>query len=250
MTTARRTTAHSSAAPAVRWLAGAYQRLTTGWRDVLLLVGLGILARALTAALIHHPGYADAAYYYGVARDVAQGRGLTEEFIFTYLAPARQVVHPSNLYWMPGASLLLVPFFWVFGVHWWVAELPNVLLTGAFPALAYALGRQLGGSRRVAVGAGLLTLASGFYYPLYYPLPDNFGLYGWAAGGALLLMGQSVRAGSAISAAAPSGTLGSSSESRAGAGSDGASADGARIRPWRFALAGLGCGLAHLARAE
>jgi hypothetical protein len=189
--------------------------MPVGRRDPLGLVALGILARALTAAVIHHPNYADAAYYYAVARNVAAGRGLTEDFIFTYMAPAAQVVHPSNLYWMPGASLLLVPFFWVFGSAWWVAQLPNVLLTGTLPALGYALGRDLLGTRRAALGAGLLTLASGFYYPLYDPMPDNFGLYGWAAGGALLLLAQ-----------------------------------GARGRPRHFALAGLCCGVAHLARPE
>lgn len=192
-----------------------FRRLPVGRRDLLLLVALGVLARGVTAALIHHPGYIDAAYYYDVARNVAQGCGLTEDFIITYLVPAPSVVHPSNLWWLPGASLLLVPFFWIFGTAWWVALLPNVLLTGALPVLAYALGRELLGTRRAAVGAGLLTIVSGFYYPLYDPMPDNFGLYAWAAGGALLLMAQ-----------------------------------GARGRPRRFALAGLCCGLAHLARAE
>jgi hypothetical protein len=190
-------------------------RLSIAQRDVLLLVGLGILARGLAAALIHQPGYIDAAYYYAVARNAAAGRGLTEDFIITYLVPAAHVTHPSNLYWMPGASLVLVPFLWLFGGAWWAALLPNVLLTGTLPALAYAVGRELVGTRRVALGAGLLTLTSGFYYALYDPMPDNFGLYAWTAGGALLLMSQ-----------------------------------GTRGRPGRFALAGLCCGLAHLARAE
>jgi hypothetical protein len=192
-----------------------WRRLPPGRRDVLALVALGLLARGLTAALLRHPGYLDAAYYYAVARNVAQGRGLTEDFIITYLTTPAQVTHPSNLWWLPGASLLLVPFFWLLGTHWWVALVPNVLLTGTLPALGYWLGRDLLGTRRAALGAGLLTLVSGFYYPLYDPLPDNFGLYAWAAGGALLLLAQ-----------------------------------GARGRPRRFALAGLCCGVAHLARAE
>lgn len=200
---------------AAQRLTEAIQALPTPRRDALILVVLGILARGATAALVRHPGYIDAAYYYAVARNVAAGRGFTEDFIVTYLTNPQHVIHPSNLYWMPGASLLLVPFFWIFGSGWWVAQLPNVLLTGALPALAYALGRELQGTRRAALGAGLLTLASGFYYPLYEPMSDNFGLYAWAAGGALLLMGQ-----------------------------------GARGRPRRFALAGLCCGVAHLARPE
>jgi hypothetical protein len=192
-----------------------WRRLPSGRRDVAALVALGLLARGLTAALLRHPGYLDAAYYYAVAQSVAQGRGLTENFIITYLTSPAQVTHPSNLWWLPGESLLLAPFLWLLGTHWWVALLPGVLLTGALPALGYWLGRDLLGTRRAALGAGLLTLVSGFYYPLYDPLPDNFGLYAWAAGGALLLLAQGVRG-----------------------------------RPWRFALAGLCCGVAHLARAE
>jgi hypothetical protein len=202
----------------VAWLARlaeTVRRLPASRRDVAALVALGLAARGLTAALLRHPGYLDAAYYTAVARNMAQGRGLTEDFIITYLTSPAQVTHPSNLWWLPGESLLLAPFFWLLGTHWWVAELPGVLLTGALPALGYWLGRDLLGTRRAALGAGLLTLASGFYYPLYDPLPDNFGLYAWAAGGALLLLAQ-----------------------------------GARGRPGRFALAGLCCGVAHLARAE
>lgn len=203
------------ALPAFAGVVGWLRSLAPERRDGLLLVALGILSRAVIAARVRQPGYIDGAYYYAVARNVALGRGLTEDFIITYLAPAAQVTHPSNLYWMPGASLLLVPFLWVFGIHWWAAEIPNVLLLGALPLLAYALGRELTGTRRVALGAGLLTLTSGFFYPLYGPLSDNFGLYAWAAGGALLLMAQGVRG-----------------------------------RPRRFALAGLACGVAHLARPE
>src|SRR5689334_9037452 len=78
-----------------------WRRLPTGRRDVLALVALGLLARGLTAALLRHPGYLDAAYYYAVARNVAQGRGLTEDFIITYLTAPAHVTHPSNLWWLP-----------------------------------------------------------------------------------------------------------------------------------------------------
>lgn len=214
------TVAPPSAAPRLRWRihlrgATAFRRLPIARRDMLLLITLGIAARAATAALLRHPGYIDAAYYYAVARNVASGRGLTEDFIITYLVPAHQVIHPSNLWWLPGASLLLVPFFWVFGSAWWVALLPNILLTGTLPILGYLLGQELLGTRRAALAAGLLTITSGFYYPLYDPMPDNFGLYAWTAGAALLLIMR-----------------------------------GMGGKPRQFALAGALIGLANLARAE
>lgn len=184
-------------------------------RDLLVLLVLGLLVRAITAALFDQPGYIDAAYYYDVAKNLVTGHGFTEDFILTYLAPASSVVHTSNLYWMPLASLVLVPFFAVFGVSWHVAEIPNVLLSGTLPLLAYWMGWDFFHSRRYALGAALLTLCAGFYYPLYFIFSDNFGLYAWTAGLALLFIGQ--------------GTQG---------------------RPHRFILAGFWIGLAHLARPD
>lgn len=184
-------------------------------RDILLLLTLGLLVRGATAALFDQPGYIDAAYYYDVAKNLATGRGFTEDFILTYLTPVSSVVHPSNLYWMPLASLLILPFFWLFGVSWHVAQIPSVLLSGSLPLLSYWLGWEVFQSRRYALGGALLTLCAGFYYPFYSVFTDNFGSYAWAAGLALLFLAQ--------------GTQG---------------------RPRRFALAGLWIGLAHLARAD
>jgi hypothetical protein len=184
-------------------------------RDVLLLLALGLLARGGTAALFDQPGYIDAAYYYDVAKNITTGHGFTEDFILTYLTPAASVVHPSNLYWMPLASLVIVPFFLVFGVSWHVAQIPSVGLGGSLPVLAYWLGWSLFQSRRCAIGAALLTLCAGFYYPLYFVFSDNFGLYAWTAGLALIFLGQGMRGNAR-----------------------------------RFALAGLWIGLAHLARPD
>ncbi len=184
-------------------------------RDYLLLLALGLLVRSLTAALFDQPGYIDAAYYYDVAKNIATGHGFTEDFILIYLTPASSVVHASNLYWMPLASLVIVPFFLLFGVSWHVAQIPSILLSGSLPLLAYWMGWEFFQSRRYAIGAALLTLCAGFYYPLYFIFTDNFGLYAWTAGLALLFLGQ-----------------------------------GARGRPRRFALAGLWIGLAHLARPD
>lgn len=195
---------------------GAEQPLThQRRRDLLFLLALGLLIRAITAALFDQPGYIDAAYYYDVAKNLVTGHGFTEDFILTYLAPASSVVHTSNLYWMPLASLVLVPFFAFFGVSWRVAEIPNVLLSGTLPLLAYWMGWDFFHSRRYALGAALLTLCAGFYYPLYFIFSDNFGLYAWTAGLALLFIGQ-----------------------------------GAQGRPRRFILAGFWIGLAHLARPD
>src|SRR5437762_7559503 len=68
--------------------------------DLIILMGVSVILRIATAAVVTQPGYPDAAYYFDVAKNLASGHGFTEDFIFTYLTPAKSVVHPSNLYWM------------------------------------------------------------------------------------------------------------------------------------------------------
>jgi 4-amino-4-deoxy-L-arabinose transferase-like glycosyltransferase len=221
-------------------------------RDLLLLLALGLLVRAITAALFDQPGYIDAAYYYDVARNLVTGHGFTEDFILIYLTPAASIVHTSNLYWMPLASLVLVPFFAVFGVSWRVAEIPNVLLSGTLPLLAYWMGWDMFRSRRYALGAALLTLCAGFYYPLYFIFSDNFGLYAWTAGLALLFIGQGARGRSARATPVKNGGTANGSESAATVvpASRFPQALRAGGRPRRFILAGFWIGLAHLARPD
>jgi hypothetical protein len=198
--------------------------------DLLGLVVLGLAANALAARFITQPGYADAYYYFGGARQLAEGRGFAEPYVWNYLTPVHAVapgaaLWPSHLYWMPLASIVAAPFLFVAraagatanATLFRAAQLPFTLLAAALPVLAYGVAHSATGTRRHALAAGLLTLFSPFYFP-YWTTTDAFALYALTGAGALVL--------AARAAARPQ-----------------------RAGRWLFG-AGVAAGLAHLARAD
>jgi hypothetical protein len=183
--------------------------------DVIVLLAVSLIVRAVVAASVTQPSYADAADYFDVAKNLASGRGFVEDFIYTYLTPATSVIHPSNFYWMPLTSIVMAPFLALFGTSWQVAQIPTTLLSATLPLLAYWLGWDIFQSRRYAVAMALFTLCEGPLYSLYFATTDCFALYSWV--GLLALIGMY---------------------------------RGWRGRPWCFALAGIPIGLANLTRAD
>ncbi|HWS83979.1 MAG TPA: hypothetical protein VN207_06940 [Ktedonobacteraceae bacterium] len=150
-----------------------------------------------------------------MAKNLASGHGFTEDFIITYLTPATSVVHPSNLYWMPLTSIIIAPFLALFGISWRIAQIPIILLSVSLPLLAYWISWDIFRSRRYAFAIALFTLLGSSVDSFYFLATDSFALYGWLSSLALVGMYH-----------------------------------GWRGHPWRFALAGIAIGLAHLARSD
>ena len=161
------------------------------YRDGLWLLFLALGVRLATAALVHRPGYMDAAYYAAGAVNLAQGGGLDEPFLWHYLDDPGGLPHPGFLYWMPLPSLLGAPFAKMWPGSFFGLQLPFVLLSSLLPLVTYVLGRSIGG-RRLAWSAGLVTVFSGFFFP-YWTLPETFapfalvgslalGVAGWGGG--------------------------------------------------------------------
>lgn len=186
---------------------------------VILLFLFALVMRVLTALPVRQPGYMDAYYYYDGAESLYRGQGFSENFIWNYLDDPQGLPHPSHLYWMPLASLLIYPFFLIFGDSYRVAQIPFILLSSLLPLITYHIGRQTSSESRHALGAALLTVFSGFY-TAYWASPDNFTPFAVTASLSLWLMGA------------------------------GLSPKGKGSKLWLFALAGLFAGLSHLARAD
>jgi 4-amino-4-deoxy-L-arabinose transferase-like glycosyltransferase len=174
----------------------------------------------------------DAYYYFGGAKELARGHGLTEPYQWNYLAAGLPGVGqappwPSHLYWMPLTSLVAAPFMAAseaLAGHlldnrslFRAAQIPFIALASVLPLVGYAVAERLGGQRRHEVTAALLTLLSPFYF-VYWSNTDTFALHALAASGALLA---ALKAGDA----------------------------GPRSQWWALA-SGVGAGLAHLARAD
>ncbi|MGH2543533.1 MAG: ArnT family glycosyltransferase [Ardenticatenaceae bacterium] len=177
-----------------------------------------LIVRALTALTLEHAGYLDAFYYYHLALNMADGRGLTESVIWNYLDDPQQLPRPGNQYWMPLTNL----WGWL-GIAtlgralgpWRAAQAPFVVGSALLPPLAAWLAWHEWRRRDWAIGAGVLTIFSGFYFT-YWVVTDSYTPFALAVALALLALWKARQR------------------------------DKAR---W-WALAGTGAGLSHLTRVD
>jgi 4-amino-4-deoxy-L-arabinose transferase-like glycosyltransferase len=189
-------------------------------RDVLGLFVLSLVVRLTTAAFVPRPGYMDTAYYAAGAVRLAQGGGLSEQFLWNYLDDPAGLPHPGFLYWMPLPSVLAAPFAALFPASFFALQFPFAILSTLLPLVAYGLAWGISGRRRSAWLAGLIVLFSGFFFP-YWTLLETFAPYALFGSLALWLAG--------------------TWKPDAGNGVKGTS---------RWLLVGLLVGLAHLTRAD
>ena len=158
-------------------------------------IALYLLALAARLVLlIHFPdaAYPDSYYYSDVARNLAAGHGFSVDFVWIFAEvggkiPANPVLPiPSNAHWMPLASLVQVPFLAVFGPNPIAAGLPFALIGSLAAPLTWAIARDAGSSRQVAVRAGILVALPALLL-VFMVQPDNFSLYQPLIAGALWL---------------------------------------------------------------
>lgn len=158
-----------------------------------LLVGLfalSLVVRLLAALPLDHAGYFDAFYYFDLARNMAQGRGIVDDVVWNYLDRPQSLPRPGNLYWMPMTNLwawagirLLGPLLG----PWRAAQAPFVIAAAALPPLAAWIAGQAWGRRDFALQAGVLTLFSGFYF-IFWGITDNFTPFALAVAWTLLAL--------------------------------------------------------------
>jgi hypothetical protein len=159
-------------------------------RIPLLLYGLALAVRLVLIWHFPDPAYPDSFYYVDVARALAAGHGFTIDLIWIFpevggVLPAEPVLPiPSNAHWMPLASLIQVPFLLVFGEVAWASALPFALVGATAAPLTWAIARDAGARRLVAIGAGFLV-AVPVLSLTYMAQPDNFSLFQPLVAGAL-----------------------------------------------------------------
>jgi 4-amino-4-deoxy-L-arabinose transferase-like glycosyltransferase len=128
---------------------------------ILIVWGVGLVARLIFASIADHPGHGDYAFYYTVAENLAEGKGLQVDYIWNYLSDPKSIPHPSNDYWMPLTSIIISLSMRLFGKSLFAALLPSVLIGWALSILTYFIGRTYSGSNFVAVcSAGLVLFVS------------------------------------------------------------------------------------------
>ena len=182
---------------------------TLHWAMTALLIGI------LAAHWVRQPGYMDAEYYFSIAKEVTEGRGLAEPFLWNYLDDPQGLPHPSHLYWMPLPSLISALPMRLGGSTFRWAQTAFALMSAALPLLTLYAGRLLQADRRHWSRGAILSLVPGFYLA-YFVTTDSFAPYALFGGLALLVAAHATE----------------------------------DPRTWRWLLAGALCGMGHLTRAD
>lgn len=156
-------------------------------RPYIILALVVLVWRLFTALPLERAGYMDASYTQHVGGNLAQGRGFTQDIVWSYLEEQKQIPGPSNLYWLPLPSILAASSMAVFGNSYRAAQIPFVLLSLIPPLFGFYLARRLYQRDDYAWTAGLLTAFSGFY-TIYWVSPDNFTPFAVTADFALLFV--------------------------------------------------------------
>ncbi len=151
-------------------------------RIPLLLYGLAFAVRAILMVQFPDPAYPDSFYYVDVARALAAGHGLNVDFIWIFAEvggrlPVDAVLPvPSNAHWLPLASFIQAPFVAVMGPTAFASALPMVIIGSLAAPLTWAIARDVGASRTVQLGAGVLGAipATG---AVFMAQPENFAIF-------------------------------------------------------------------------
>jgi hypothetical protein len=206
-------------------------------RAYVTLFVIALTFRLGTGLPLTYAGYMDASYVMHVAENLARGRGFVEDVLWNYLDNPAGLPHPGNLYWMPLPSILIAPFFALFGASYRVSQIPFIILSSLLPLFTFYLTRKIFARNDYAWTAALFTTFSGFY-TIYWVSPDNFTPFALTASLCLFFIGRGLES---------AGEGGASTDPpRASRGAEG---QGSRGAPFFF-IAGTFAALSHLSRAD
>jgi 4-amino-4-deoxy-L-arabinose transferase-like glycosyltransferase len=128
----------------------------------------------------------DADYYYATARQLADGEGFSQPFIWNYLDDPAGLPHASHTYWMPMTSIISACGLYLFGDTFRMAQFPQLLFAICLPLLAITLAKRFSADRKLLWSAGILSIFSGFYLP-FFVTTDSFTLFAWIGSVAIII---------------------------------------------------------------
>lgn len=179
------------------------------WLTALGVFAVAFAARLIAAEAVVFPRPEDSAYYVGVARNVAEGRGLVSDALWSYGTPPLVFPRPAFEVWLPLPSLLAAIPAALFGGPAPMpllnalrsAQLVTAVLGAILSTLTWRLAADVakeralppGRARVLAIGSGL---TAAFYLPLVLPAiqPDSTIAFGVLVLGACLLATRVLRA--------------------------------------------------------
>ncbi|MCU0484329.1 MAG: hypothetical protein MUC54_08715, partial [Chloroflexi bacterium] len=180
------------------------------WLSAALVFAVALVVRLWAATQVPFAIPEDTTYYWGVARNLAEGHGLVSDTIWSYATPARDPAtgefgfffpRPAFEIWLPLPSLLgVLPMLAAGSTGYATTTIVPAVLGALIPVAAWRIGadlaeeRGLGADRgrTLALGAGLVGAV---WLPLVLPssLLDSTNAFGLPALVACLLMVRLVR---------------------------------------------------------
>ena len=163
------------------WLADRRIRMIC----LIAIVGFALGGRLFLAAKVQHPGHADPAFYYTLANNIVEGRGLVIDYIWHYLGDVETISHAACDYWPPMTSIVISLFFSLFGQSLFSALLPMALSASLLALLTYAVARAYSSSALFALSAAALAAVSPDLF-VYSLRTEATLIYALVVGGSLL----------------------------------------------------------------
>jgi dolichyl-phosphate-mannose-protein mannosyltransferase len=125
-------------------------------------IAAGLVLRFQLAGFAEMPGHGDSAFYYTVAKNIAEGRGPVVDYIVYFFSGLLPLPHYAGDFWNPTASFLISVPMILFGKTVSSALIAPIL-AGILPAIAgFLAGRKYSGSPAIASLTGILTFFSPF----------------------------------------------------------------------------------------
>ena len=146
----------------------------------LTLYAVALIVRLSTLVLVPFSLTEGSAYYVAVARNMADGRGMVIDALWSYATPPLTLPRQAFELWQPMASVVAALPMHLFGSTFASAQLGFAVLGAALAPLAWWIARDAGRrldlpanrARAVAAGAGLLV-AVGAPFVLAAAVPDS-----------------------------------------------------------------------------
>jgi hypothetical protein len=146
------------------------------WSAIGIFV-LAMVVRVVFAAQIVFPKPEDTAYYFGVARNLLEGRGLVSDALWSYATPPLVFPRPAFEVWLPLPTILAAMPMALLGHTFAAAQVSSVVVGSIVPVLAWQLARDVANERGLAAErARWVALGTGLVSAVYLPLVLNSAL--------------------------------------------------------------------------
>src|SRR6476469_7756187 len=104
---------------------------------------VALVVRIWFAGQVPFPELQDAAYYFGVARNLVEGRGLVSDAIWSFQTPPLSFPRPAFEVWLPLPSFLAAIPMAIFGTTFAAAQVSSVVAGSIVAVLAWRLAADV-----------------------------------------------------------------------------------------------------------